>query len=83
MLIRFNNGQLYLRLDSEYAQISSSNFTNAIDLLFKSFTVLNVEYPEPAFHLYKFIEIIFGINCDSKFASLHELNTQLLSIENE
>ncbi len=83
MLITFSNGQIFLKLDNEYAKISSSNFTNALDLLFKSFTVLNVEYPPQAINLYKFIEIIIGINRDSKYASFHELNSQLLSIETD
>jgi hypothetical protein len=79
-LILFDNGQIYFKLEQEYANIGSSNFTNALDLLFKSFAVLNVEYAPEATHLFKFLEIIFGINYGTKMPSLLiELDTQILN----
>ena len=80
-MIIFDNGQLYLKLEQEFANIGSSNFTNAIDLLFKSFAILNVEYPPEASHLFKFLEIISGIDYGTKMPSLIvELDTQILNV---
>ena len=51
-----------------------------IDLLFKSFAILNVEYPPEASHLFKFLEIISGIDYGTKMPSLlAELDTQILN----
>jgi hypothetical protein len=81
MLILFDNGQIYLKLEQQYALFSSSNFTQALDTLFKCFTVLNVQYPSEATNIYKFIEIIYGVNFGEKVPSLLvELDNKILNL---
>ena len=73
-----DNGQLFLKLDSRYISIGSSNFTYALDIFLKSFIVLNVKIPPEAEIVYKFFEMIYHVNTKS-LPALIELETQILN----
>lgn len=61
ILVSFDNGQLYLKLDHQFCLLNTSSTTYGIDLLFKCFWVFNIEYPQSASYFYIFLEMIFGL----------------------
>ena len=77
ILVCFDNNQIFLKLDSKYCELPSGNFLYAIDLLFKSFYVFNVDYPSQASYFYYFIENIFEMRNNQK-PFLLELDTKIL-----
>lgn len=82
-LIRFKNGQIFLRLEDRIcALLDSTNITNAFDLLFKTFWVFNIKYPKEVEYLYYFLEMIFHIDHKRK-PILAELDNELLSLHPE
>ena len=66
LIIKFDNGQLFLKFDKTLAQLKSSNFNYAIDLLFKSYSVFSLPYPKEAIEIYNFLEIISDISSSIK-----------------
>ena len=71
-LITLENGQKFLKLEENFIELKT-NFTNCIDLFFKSFWVFNVEYAKEATYLMYFFQLIFKINDDVK-PSVKELH---------
>ena len=78
MLIIFDNFQIFIEFDSTYANVNSSNITYAMDLLLKSFTVFNIQYPVEAASFYKFLEKTYGIDTNS-MPLLIELKSQIFN----
>lgn len=70
------NKQFFLKLDSKLMEIRS-DFINALDLLFKSFWVFNVDYTSQGTYVYNFLEIVYEINKNFKPA-LSELKRCLI-----
>ena len=78
VLVVLDNGQMFLKLDSHYIPIGSSNFTYTLDIFLKCFIVLNVKIPPEAEIVYKFFEMIYNVNTKS-LPVLIELETQILN----
>ena len=78
MILKLSNDQLFLKLDYQLAHLAISNFTNAFDILFKVYQVLNLVYPPEAELIYKFMKTIYGID-DKKISILLELVTLILN----
>ena len=77
VLVQMSSFQLFIKLDSNLALLESSNFTYALDILFKCYEMLNIAYPIEKALLYKFFEIIFQID-DHKNLALLELDSNIL-----
>ena len=71
-LLLLDNAQIILKLDNELIELEGG-FTNALDILFKSFWVFQVEYPETAANIYYFIERCLNIKTDKSRSKVNEI----------
>ena len=78
MILKLSDGQLFLKLDYQLAHLAISNFTNAFDILFKVYQVLNLVYLLEAELFYKVMKIIYDID-DKKIQIFFELVTLILN----
>ena len=76
ILIIFDNGQILIKLDSNFLNLEY-NFLNALDTLFKCFWTFNLEYPPQAANFYYFFELVYGSSSNFK-PSLLELHENIL-----
>ena len=60
VLLLLDNDQILIKLDNELVELEGG-FTNALDILFKSFWVFQLEYPETATNVYFFMERCLNI----------------------
>ena len=72
------NGQLFIKVDSTYIAIGSSNFTYALDIYVKCFCVLNVKYPEQSDCMFNFLELIYDVS-PKKLPILLELEQSIIN----
>ena len=77
MLVVFDNGQYFLKLDNVLIELKM-NFINAFDILFKSFWVFNISYEISATLIFYFFEQIYNIKENQK-ASISEFMALILS----
>jgi len=62
VLFRFDNGMLFIKLDQQAMPVTDAScFTDAIEMLFKTFYVLGVQYPPPLKLVYGLVESALGM----------------------
>ena len=65
MLVLLDSNQIFLKLDTHFIEMKEG-LVNAIDILFKTFWIFNVQYPVAATNVFRFLEIVFKMEVRSQ-----------------